>query len=464
LLLFAIERWAAGRPRAFVLAALLALTAREDVALVVAGLGLVAIVRGWRGPGLLLAGVGTGAFVACLLIMRAYGGGSVPLAARYTAMLADPGSVLEALGRSIVVEYAITLWLGGGWLAWLSPLMLIPALPILALNALSSSPWMAAGKAHYSVLVLPFLIAGAAGGLGRVARWQRTLEAHRAPGARRLSALAAACLVLTSAVSYVWAGAGPRAANFALPTLTEHAQIAGNIAGAIPPEAGVSASSSLVPRLSQRPRIYVFPAIEDADHVFVDVTAGAGIYAGDLYQRVSMLLAEGGWDIREARDGLLLLSRAAGRSALSAADLPAEFYSFARAEGRSVSYDAPVSSLMASPKTFLEGDLELLSAELVPSPSARLDVEGPHGELHTIWRANGPLPDWVRPAFRFDLRDGRQIDGGDAPTLWWYPPERWLPGELVRIDVPSVPYHRITNWQVHVRPPEDQAAYHRGSP
>jgi alpha-glucosidase (family GH31 glycosyl hydrolase)/uncharacterized membrane protein len=456
LLLFAFERWAAGHSRAFVQAALLAVTAREDVALVVAGLGLVAIAGGWRRTGLLLAGCGTWACVASFLIMRAYSGGSMPLAGRYTGMQADPASVLESLGRPIVVEYAMTLWLGGGWLAWLSPLVLIPALPILALNLLSSSPWMAAGKAHYSVLVLPFLIAGAAGGLGRVARWQRTLEARRAPGARRLSALAAGCLVLTSAVSYVWAGTGPQAANYAPPTLTEHVQVAASIARTIPSEAGVSASSSLVPRLSQRARVYVFPATEDADYVFVDVTAGAGITAGDLYQRVHMLLAEGEWDVREARDGLLLLSRVANRAAPSAADLPAEFYSFARADGHLASYDPRAPRPVASPRIFLDGVLELVTAEFVPSPSARLDVEGPHGELHTIWRANGPVPYWVRPAFRFDLRDGQQIDGADAPSLWWYPPERWLPGELVRITVPSVPLHRVIAWRVDVRHPEDQ--------
>ena len=43
-----------------------------------------------------------------------------------------------------------------------------PGVPALASNAFPTSPWMAAGKAHYSGLVLPFVALGAAAGLARL--------------------------------------------------------------------------------------------------------------------------------------------------------------------------------------------------------------------------------------------------------------------------------------------------------
>ncbi len=273
LLLLALERWAAGQSGAFVAAALLAMTAREDVALAVVGLGVVAAVRGCRRPGLLLVAVGLAAIVATLWIFVRYGSGGPTFAARYPELTSRPAVFVDALLRPEVRQYALTIWLGGGWLAWLMPLAVVPALPSLALNALSSSPWMAAGKAHYSALVLPFLVAGAAGGLGWVARRQRALAAHRVPGAGLWLPVAGSLLLLTSVVGYLRAGAGPLAANYAPVTATDHARAAAAIMAAIPLEAGISASSSFVPHLSRRARIYVFPAIEDADYVLLDVTA-----------------------------------------------------------------------------------------------------------------------------------------------------------------------------------------------
>ena len=67
-----------------------------------------------------------------------------------------------------MLGYLGTLALSGGWLGLVSPLALLPAFPAVALNVLSTSPWMAAGKAHYSSLILPFIGVGAAAGLYRL--------------------------------------------------------------------------------------------------------------------------------------------------------------------------------------------------------------------------------------------------------------------------------------------------------
>ena len=72
------------------------------------------------------------------------------------------------------------------------------------MNALATSPWMAAGKAHYSSLVLPFIVVGAAAGLGFV----HTLRP-------RLLSGAAAALALGGLVGYALEGAGPLGGDYA---------------------------------------------------------------------------------------------------------------------------------------------------------------------------------------------------------------------------------------------------------
>jgi alpha-glucosidase (family GH31 glycosyl hydrolase)/uncharacterized membrane protein len=459
LLLLAIERLAAGSARTFVVAALAAMSAREDVALAVAGLGLAAALGGRRRPGLLLLALGMGwTLVSFVGIIRTYSGGFSPFVVRYPAVLNGPAGLAEALARPEVGEYAITLLLSGGWLALLAPLALIPAVPHLALNVFSSSPWMAAGKAHYSVLVLPFVIAGAAGGLGRIARWRWRRPADSGPGPRWPAYLAAGALLSASGLAYLMAGAGPLAANYAPPTVTEHAGTVASVAGAIPRDAGVSASSSLVPHLSRRARLYVFPAVEDADYVFLDVTASpAATSPSDTYLRVHALLAEGGWSVEQARDGLLLLARTPGSEPRHADELPADFYSFVRANPNAFSAGRSVQRSGELKDGFLSGELALLSADLVPSPDGANAPDGPRGVLRTMWRADRPLPQWARPEFRFDLRDGRQTQAWDLSALSWYPLERWTPGEVVRIDVPNVPLRGLAGWAAIVSTPEDSS-------
>src|SRR5207248_4317406 len=156
-----------------------------------------------RRIGVAFATLGVGWTILSLAVIRSYSGGVSPFDVRYDATLgAGIGPSLTALARPTVLEYLVALLLSGGWLGVFAPLSLLPALPSLALNTFSSSPWMAAGKAHYSGLVLPFIVLGAAVGLGAL-RGRRGLQ-HAASGA----------LVLSSCAGYVLAGAGPFGGNF----------------------------------------------------------------------------------------------------------------------------------------------------------------------------------------------------------------------------------------------------------
>jgi uncharacterized membrane protein len=423
LLLLALERLIVHRSRHLPLAlAALALAAREDVGPVVAALG-VALLWRERRTGLALAAMGLVWTAACAVVLRMYSGGASPFDVRYGATIgAGLGPTLDALHRDLVQQYAATLALSGGWLGLFAPPALLPAVPSLALNMLSTSPWMAAGKAHYSGLVLPFVAVAAAAGLGR-------LQHH--PRALRLAGLG---LILSSLAAYRLEGAGPLGANYAPASVGEHAGRAAAVAASLPADAVVSATSALVPRISQRPGVYVFPAVLNADFVFLDLQASpAPTSAGDVFLRVRAMLAEGGWRVERADDGLLLLQRAPGAAPVDAGDLSTSL--------------TDVDNAAVTPAVARYSGVSLLSAALVPSADGATDVDGPRWILRTTWRAEQPLPAGTRLEFWIDRRDGQRQHVWDVADLWWDPPERWRPGAAVRVDVPDVPVRQFQSWQ-----------------
>jgi hypothetical protein len=450
LLLLAVERIVVGHSaRQGWLAAALAITAREDVGPVVGALGLVVLVH-WRWGagrsgsdarlGLALVGLGLAWTILAALVVRKYSGGVFPFDVRYGATLgAGPGAALAALVRPSVLGNLETLALSGGWLGLVAPLTLLPALPSLAVNALSTSPWMASGKAHYSSLILPFVVIGAAAGLRRLALCAHdTSEPSTGRSGPTAVHLGSAALVLTSLFGYTLEGAGPLGGNYAPASVSEHAVHAAAVAESLPADAAVSASSALVPRLSHRPRVYVFPAVLDADYVFLDLLASpAPTSAGDVFLRVNNLLAEGDWRVEIAEDGLVLLHRAGD-------DVPGEDAGDLANVLATPADDPPNSPALGS---YLDGSVSLLSATLVPGPDGAVDVDGPRWILRTTWRAEHAVPDGTHVDFWIEQRDGQRQHAWDVAGLWWNPPERWTPGQPVTIDVPDVPVRQFVSWQ-----------------
>jgi uncharacterized membrane protein len=414
-LLLALERVSAGRRLTSLAVAALALSAREDVGPVVVGLGvLAAFGMRQRRVGAVLVGLGVAWTGVCLAVLRAYGGGGVsPFSERYAAIVANgPPALLDALARPADLGYLSTLALSGGWLGLLAPAALLPSLPSLAINLLSSSPWMASGRAHYSGLVLPFVAAAASAALA-------------SPRVRRLRPTLAVCLVASCGLAYLLAGAGPLGADYAPAEVTAHARVADALAARIPPTQAVSASASLVPHISRRARVYVFPAVLDADAVLIDVTASPGpTSAGDVYLRLRDMLSGGGWSIGRAEDGLLLLERKPEAPPLTPDDLPPEFFSFVHTDDSGAS-----------------------GARLLPSPDGAVEPDGPRGILRTTWRVDRQPSAGASLQFDLSLSDGQAQRVWDVAPLWWYPPERWAPGEVITIDVPNVPIHQFRSWR-----------------
>jgi uncharacterized membrane protein len=464
LLLFSLERLLVARaPVQSLLVAALAASAREDVGPVLLFLGAAILLSRYTratNPRVGVAFVTMGLVWTCLSLLeiRAYSGGISPFDVRYGPTLgAGIGPSLSALSRTEVLNYVHTLLLSGGWLVVLAPVALLPALPSLMLNALSTSNWMASGQAHYSGLVLPFVTLAAAAGMSRL---------RPKP---RLQHVAALALVVGALAAYLAEGAGPGSRNYAPAAITEHAERAAAIAAEVPPSAAVSASTTLVPRLSQRPSLYVFPAVLDADYVYVDLKANpAPTSAGDVYLRIQSLLQSGSWQTQAADDGLLLLHResapdpdltespmstppaAAAYSDPTAPALSAASPASAPAKSAPLETTQPPvepASAQTSPTAGPQpGNPRLLSAALVPSPDGALAVDGPHWILRTTWITDQPLPDGTHLDFWLTLRSGEQVHVWDIAPLWWNPPQRWPTNQAVTVDVPDVPVRSFVSW------------------
>jgi len=457
-LLLAIERAAAQRTLQALGAALLAVTAREDAAVAVGAVGLFVLLTGARRTGAALVVIGGIGSVLSFGVIGWYGGGAWAFAPRYAGLQEGLHAVADALARPEVLEFAGALLLSGGLLGMLAPLLVLPLVPLAGLNALSASPWMATGRAHYSVLVLPLAIAAAAFALGRLAEL-------RAPRPQRAVRGAALALFAGAIGAHLWAGLGPLGANFAPSAPNEHSAQAELIATRIPTEASVTASSNLVPRVSRRQSVYLFPAVGTADYVFVDVAANAAPTSpGDVFLRLQELLAAGGWHVQAADDGLLLLARRPGAPPIRPSDLPFRFFSFARrapepatpAEGFSglLMPAAALSQPLHGGRAFSDTNLELLGAELVTATDDTVAVDGVRGVLRTSWRATGPVPSGAWLEITTSLVGSREYRASDLAANWWYPPGRWSPGEVVHLDV-VVPLRGLTGWSARVRVPEE---------
>ncbi len=104
----------------------------------------------------------------------------------------------------------------------------------------------------------------------------------------------------------------PFAQGFRWPHTTAHTELAQRFIDMIPPTASVSAQSRLVPHLSQRLNVYMFPYADDrAGYILLDVTGDRYPYfnAQAYTREARKVLQSGNYGILAAGDGYLLLER-----------------------------------------------------------------------------------------------------------------------------------------------------------
>lgn len=266
LILYAIWFLDQDRLVPFAIFAALAATTKEEIAAAVGGLGIwYAVRRGRRRVGAAIFVLGTLLSVVSLeLVIPHYApSGASPFAGRYTGVGGTPGGMLHVavtdpiafLHQAVTLHKILFLVLVfapflGLWA--LEPVMLVGAVPDLAINLLSSKPEQTTIFYQYTAGIIPFVVAASVLGMARVRR-QRFVPTAMVAIFALLAVVSP--LVYTADSLHVYSKQQRTAIRRALHI--------------IPPKAPVSASLSLGGYVSTRREVANFPLIGQARWVIV---------------------------------------------------------------------------------------------------------------------------------------------------------------------------------------------------
>ncbi len=365
----------------------LALITKEEVALTVAALGAyVFLVRRRYALGAALAAGGLAYFVVVVgFIIPMLGGDAHP--ERFAGLMASGSSGLPAVLQSLLTNPAYVVAYIFGSLPKLRllgqllvPLMFLPLLggsawmvvvPALAIPLLASMDTTFALGTQYPATIIPFLFYLAILGA-------RRLTEHKVPA----TALAAGLIVAGLAMNYEYGWLfGRQFSGFPRPT--PHEQVLQSFLAQIPARASLSTVSDLVPHLSAREDIYLFPVVNDAEYVLFDAGAGANYWPftsrDPQFEAASALapyLTSGEFGLARTDDGVVLLKRGAAADQ-NAQALRTIFSSRVEAENQPSNY--PLSG--AADDAASAGAARVLEATLPVVPSSNALTFGPYLNL-----------------------------------------------------------------------------------
>ena len=144
----------------------LAMLCKEDVPLVFLFLGIVAAVRGERKKGAVISSAAALYLVLCFLVILPHFNGvgffrtEIGHYGSVKNNLLEPSWYLDRLLDPANRVYLFQVGLPVAFLCVFSPLLLLPALPALLINMLGHSPYMRSINYHYTTSIVPFLYLG----------------------------------------------------------------------------------------------------------------------------------------------------------------------------------------------------------------------------------------------------------------------------------------------------------------
>jgi uncharacterized membrane protein len=325
---FALWFLATRRYRLLATMALLAMSCKEEISLLVLMMGvyvwLVQRQRRW-GVTIIVVGVLWFALVNFVFIPVLSPTGENIHLTRYNRWGNSMGQVLGNLILYPSIPFGfmfsgdrLRYWLRTtmpvAFTAFLDPLTLLMAAPIMAVNTLSSyPPNYQLDRFHYSASVVPFVTVASINGLARLIKFAEPKFQHASPDFLRNALLA---MVLLGTLAYqVQFGHTPMGRYFEWPTVTEHHHKAEAMLAQIPPQAAVAAQNNLVPHLSQRQWIFTLPKLahrdKQADYIALDMRGSLNPYhfVEEYCAQISEFLASPDYGLIFADDGLLLFER-----------------------------------------------------------------------------------------------------------------------------------------------------------
>lgn len=307
LVLYAVWFLDEDRLVAFGAVALLAFTTKEEIPLAIGLLGIWYAVRKGRrlvGLGVFAVGLAVTLFDFLWVIPHFSPSGADPFLGRYQAvggtpqgavhkLFTDPMAFVHAVASGQHAFYVGLLLVPFLGLALLEPLLLLGAVPDLAINLLSNHPAQTEIGYHYSGGAIPFIVAASIFGAARFRRYA--------------AGLSLAVLLTTAAVAligpiYVLPGDVQALGS---PQVSAEAHAVSFIPSGVP----VSASNQLGAHLSERRRIYTFPFAVHSHWIIVDVNDHTFSDAAALKQKLRKYETDKAWRIVFSSHGVTVLHK-----------------------------------------------------------------------------------------------------------------------------------------------------------
>jgi uncharacterized membrane protein len=303
----------ARRPFAVIASIVPLLLLKEDMPLIIGAFAVLLFARGFRREGgalLLVAAIWVVAVV--FVIMPSIRDGSGDLPERYGYLIS--GSTWSSIAPHVVARSLRQLWvaplgallrLGAstGFAPFLNPTALLVAAPAFLMAALSNHAPQSRLELHYAVPTLALIWVATALGLQQVSRW--TTGRRRATLTHAMAGIVLASALTTFAL---WSPYSPLATHREPPA--EHRAAIEQALALVPPDVPVSAQNTLLPHLSQRPEVFEFPNLHDAEYVVVDPSLPVTAQSRDAgYTRAIEELAGRGYALIFNNDGVRVYRR-----------------------------------------------------------------------------------------------------------------------------------------------------------
>ena len=434
----------------FAIFAILSAGCKEEIGLLVAMMGLYAVLvqRRWR-FGFITIVLGAGwSLLAVLGIQAAFAGGNIhwgryaylgdTTQAKVVSLLTRPDLLAAQLQAANVRGYFFELLLPVGFLSLLAPEILLLALPSLAINLLAQfSPMHQVTTLIYAAPILPFVMLSAVKGAARLAGWLARWEEKRRTSGDTASGTVSPAGVVPSTIIVLWVlgfalagqhlyGYLPGSGNAVALTVTAHDRRSQVVFDQIPPGAIVSAQDRLNPHVAGRPTVYIYPRVDEADYVLLDVTGSAWPqHPNDLKQSVDDLQRQG-FGIVAADDGYLLLGRDTGSQTIGS-----QFYTAWQGrqdDSADTASDTPSGAVFG-------GVLRLDDYQVRSDRNGELVVD-----LH--WTALEPIAENLRFYLGYFASKGQALHDNiyyQPVSVLWYPTSMWPQGQ--RTLVQTLPWN-----------------------
>ncbi|MBI2864831.1 MAG: DUF2079 domain-containing protein [Chloroflexi bacterium] len=306
----------------------LAMSFKEDIAVVTLALGLYIALKQRRWT-VGLGGVAGGLlwlYLAVEVIIPHFRGDSYYYLTQYSrfggnlgqvalSLLLDPRNLLGLVADPARLEFALHLLVPLG----LTPLVglegFLTTAPVFGYLFASGDPQKYSIIFHYSAPILGLLFAAAALGIRRLERFL-TRSTRRESRRARPVLLSIMCFLLaTSALSYFFNGRGLASIGYDASSYRPAPGASALFAALaqIPPEATVSAHRDLVPQLTHRRFVYLFPDVHDADFLVLwEGDDGADQSDQPEWKRqVSAALSDRRYEVLFRERGFVLMRRLA---------------------------------------------------------------------------------------------------------------------------------------------------------